>query len=150
MGRFSRAPVDRAAGGVVYDHRDGKTVVAVVHRPRYDDWALPKGHVDAGESWEETALREVAEETGVEARIEGPPHPVAYMLDEKTVKLVVIFPMSRVADLGTPPDPAEVDEVRWLDPQEALTRLSYPAEADLVGELLAGGGRLGESPPRGE
>ncbi len=118
------------------DRRDGRTVVAVVHRPRYDDWALPKGHVDRGESWEETAVREVAEETGIRARVEGPPRPVAYMLDEETVKLVVMFPMSVVEDLRTPPDPDEVDEVRWLDRDEALSRLSYRVEAELVEEFV--------------
>jgi 8-oxo-dGTP pyrophosphatase MutT (NUDIX family) len=51
----------RAAGGVVV--RDGR--IAVVHRPKYDDWSLPKGKLDAGESWEEAALREVEEETGL-------------------------------------------------------------------------------------
>src|SRR4051812_27762866 len=51
----------RAAGGVVM--RDGRIVV--VHRPKYDDWSLPKGKLEAGESWEEAALREVEEETGL-------------------------------------------------------------------------------------
>src|SRR4051812_2537023 len=55
----------RAAGGVVV-HEDR---LAVVHRPRYDDWSLPKGKLDAGESWEDAALREVAEETGLRCRL---------------------------------------------------------------------------------
>ena len=55
----------RAAGGVVI--RDG--LVAVVHRPRYDDWSLPKGKLDEGETFEEAALREVWEETGLRAAL---------------------------------------------------------------------------------
>ena len=55
-------PEVKAAGGVV--RRDGR--IAVVHRPRYDDWSLPKGKLDPGETWEEAALREVREETGLE------------------------------------------------------------------------------------
>ena len=54
-----------AAGGVVV--RDGQ--VALVHRPRYDDWTLPKGKLDPGESFEEAALREVEEETGLRAHL---------------------------------------------------------------------------------
>src|SRR5437660_1467874 len=55
----------RLAGGLLWKEER----VAVIHRPRQDDWSLPKGRVDAGESWEEAALREVEEETGCEARI---------------------------------------------------------------------------------
>src|SRR3954470_10760122 len=54
-----------AAGGVVV--RDGR--VAVVHRPKYDDWSLPKGKLDPGEGFEEAALREVEEETGMRCRL---------------------------------------------------------------------------------
>ncbi|HEV2770779.1 MAG TPA: NUDIX domain-containing protein, partial [Solirubrobacteraceae bacterium] len=57
-----------AAGGVVV--RDGR--LAVVHRPRYDDWSLPKGKLDAGESWEGCALREVEEETGLRCTLGEP------------------------------------------------------------------------------
>src|SRR3954464_3521077 len=58
----------KAAGGVVR-REDG--TIAIVHRPRYDDWSLPKGKLDPGESWEEAAVREVEEETGVRAREGG-------------------------------------------------------------------------------
>ena len=65
-----------AAGGVVV--RDGQ--VALVHRPRYDDWTLPKGKLDPGESFEEAAVREVHEETGVRARLvrELPPRATGW------------------------------------------------------------------------
>jgi 8-oxo-dGTP diphosphatase len=55
----------RAAGGVVI--RDG--LVVLVHRPRYDDWTLPKGKLDSGESFEEAAIREIDEETGLRTRL---------------------------------------------------------------------------------
>src|ERR671915_2359890 len=64
----------QAAGGVVV--RDGK--VLLVHRPRYDDWTLPKGKLDPGESFEDAALREVEEETGVRCRLVRELPPTRY------------------------------------------------------------------------
>ena len=65
---------EKAAGGVVV--RDGEVVV--VHRPRYEDWTLPKGKLDPGETLEEAALREVEEETGLRCRLVRELPPVAY------------------------------------------------------------------------
>lgn len=103
--------------------------VLVVHRPRYDDWSLPKGHVDDGESWEETALREVEEETGVTAEIAGAPIAIAYVLADGRPKVVVFYPMSAVAvpaDLVGDPD--EVDDIGWWPLERAADELSYSDE----------------------
>ena len=59
----------KAAGGVVWRRGDAGLELAVVHRPRYDDWSLPKGKLDPGETWEEAALREVEEEIGLRCRL---------------------------------------------------------------------------------
>ena len=61
----------KAAGGVVWRHGEGGVEIVVAHRPRYDDWSLPKGKLDKGESWEQAALREVEEEVGLRCRL-GP------------------------------------------------------------------------------
>src|SRR5260370_39933457 len=67
------AKLVRAAGGVIRRNGSrGATRVAIVHRPGYDDWAFPKGKVDRGETLEQTALREVEEETALRCRL-GPP-----------------------------------------------------------------------------
>lgn len=132
MGRFDNARVDRAAGGVVV--RAGE--VLVVHRPRYDDWSLPKGHVDDGESWEQTARREVLEETGVEAEIAGSPMSIAYPLDATTVKVVVFYPMrpaESAAELSGDPD--EVDAVAWWPLGRAREELSYADERRVLDAL---------------
>src|SRR5260370_38777366 len=73
------AKVVRAAGGVIRRNGSrGAMRVAIVHRPGYDDWSFPKGKVDPGETLEETALREVAEETGLRCKLEAPLGCTAY------------------------------------------------------------------------
>jgi 8-oxo-dGTP diphosphatase len=119
----------RAAGGVVI--RDG--LVAVVHRPRYDDWSLPKGKLDAGETFEEAALREVWEETGIQARLERELPEVRYAVRERP-KLVRYWLMSVESGSFEPND--EVDELRWLPLKDAIELLSYDRDRELV-EALA-------------
>jgi 8-oxo-dGTP diphosphatase len=109
----------RAAGGVVLRH--GR--VAVVHRPRYDDWSLPKGKLDPGETFEDAALREVEEETGLRCRVVRELPAVEYEVRGRP-KLVRYWAME-VED-ETPFEPNdEVDELRWLEPGEAVALLSY-------------------------
>ena len=108
----------------------------VVHRPRYDDWSLPKGHLDRGETWEEAALREVREETGVRCAITSAPYPVSYLIRDGVPKLVLFYLMvptklpKRLAG-----DPREVDEVAWWDIADAVRALSYESERNACSAL---------------
>jgi 8-oxo-dGTP diphosphatase len=115
-----------AAGGVVL--RDGR--VAVVHRPRYDDWSLPKGKLDPGESFEEAALREVEEETGLRCRLVRELPAVKYDVRGR-LKVVRYWAMEVVDETPFVPDD-EVDDVRWLEPQEALALLTYDRDREPV------------------
>ena len=115
-----------AAGGVVI--RDGK--VAVVHRDRYDDWSLPKGKLDKGESFEQAALREVLEETGLQVELGDELEPVSYVDQKGRPKVVRYWLMEVVGGEFQAND--EVDELRWLAPAEAVGLLSYPHDRDLV------------------
>jgi 8-oxo-dGTP diphosphatase len=119
----------RAAGGVVL--RDGR--IAVVHRPRYDDWSLPKGKLEPGESWEQAALREIEEETGLRCRLDEELTTTRYEVRGRP-KTVRWWRMTVLEDLGTDPD-EEVDGVRWLTPGEAIVSLSYEADKQLVRSL---------------
>jgi 8-oxo-dGTP diphosphatase len=116
----------QAAGGVVL--RDGR--VAVVHRPRYDDWSLPKGKLDPGESFEDAALREVEEETGLRCRLVRELPAVEYEVRGRP-KLVRYWAMEVEDEAPFEPN-EEVDEVRWLEPDEALALLSYDRDREPV------------------
>jgi 8-oxo-dGTP diphosphatase len=116
----------RAAGGVVV--RDG--LVALVHRPRYDDWTLPKGKLDNGESFEEAALREVEEETGLRARLVRELPSVNYEVRGRP-KVVRYWLMEVESDEGFAVND-EVDEVRWVEPAEARALLTYDRDRDVL------------------
>src|SRR5919112_3139081 len=120
----------RAAGGVVV--RDG--LVLVVHRPRYDDWSLPKGKLEDGESWEEAALREVEEETGVGCRLVRELDDDHYADRKGRLKRVRWWLMEPVAmDVRDPDD--EVDDVRWIPLETAREALTYAPDRGLVAGL---------------
>ena len=115
-----------AAGGVVL--RDGR--VAVVHRPRYDDWSLPKGKLDPGESFEDAALREVEEETGLRCRLVRELPEVEYEVRGRP-KLVRYWQMEVEDETPFVPN-EEVDEVRWVEPTDALAQLTYDRDREPV------------------
>jgi 8-oxo-dGTP diphosphatase len=119
----------RAAGGVVV--RDGR--VAVVHRPKYDDWTFPKGKLDPGESFEQAALREVEEETGMRCRL-GRELPSSMYTDPKgRPKVVRYWQMEAAAGEFAAND--EVDELRWAEQAEARELLSYDRDRDVLAAL---------------
>jgi 8-oxo-dGTP diphosphatase len=115
--------VVRAAGGVVLRDRDSGPEVLLVHRPAYDDWSLPKGKAERGESDEECALREVEEETGLRCALERELPSTSYT-DARGRPKVVRYWTMRAAD-GEAAPRAEVDDVRWLSLDEALDALTW-------------------------
>jgi 8-oxo-dGTP pyrophosphatase MutT (NUDIX family)/phosphohistidine phosphatase SixA len=134
----------RAAGGLpIRDGVDGSPRVALVHRPRYDDWTFPKGKLlDDRESVEAGALREVAEETGFRAGITKDLGAVEYRDRNGRRKVVRYFAMEVEGDAGddafTPS--AEVDELRWATFEEANALLTYERDRTLLRALQRGAG----------
>ena len=111
--------------------------VAIVHRPRYDDWSLPKGKLNDGEPPLLAACREVYEETGIRP-VAGRRLPEQeYWLgpDRKTVDYWVMSPSSTGSTDFTPN--TEVDKVRWMRPADAATWLSYDRDRELMRSFLA-------------
>ncbi|MEQ4302414.1 bifunctional NUDIX hydrolase/histidine phosphatase family protein [Plantactinospora sp. B6F1] len=126
----------RAAGGVVWRHGEDGVRVCVVHRPRYDDWSLPKGKLDPGEHPLTAAVREVAEEADVRAVPQVRLSPVHYRMRDGTPKTVEFWSMRAVGSGGFQPD-TEVDDVRWLPPPEAARLVSYPHDVGVLAEFAA-------------
>jgi 8-oxo-dGTP diphosphatase len=120
----------KAAGGVVRRHGEHGPEIAVVHRPRYDDWSLPKGKLDPGERWEDAALREVEEEIGLRCALGDELPPVSYTDNKGRAKVVRYWLMEGCDGSFSPND--EVDEVRWLPAADAAALLTYPHDRELV------------------
>lgn len=123
----------RAAGAVLWREAAGRPEVALVHRPRYHDWSLPKGKLDSGETIPHAAVREVAEETGfscVLSRFLGRVrYPIATARGE--VPKQVDYFAARARDGAFRPND-EVDELCWLDVDRARQRLSYPQDVRVL------------------
>ena len=125
----------KAAGGVVWRRRDGGVEVALVHRPRYDDWSLPKGKLDRGESWQEAAVREVEEEIGVRCEAGRELSPIESTDHNGRHKVVRYWLMEAVGQHAFEPN-EEVDELRWLPVRHAVGRVSYPRDRDVLNQAL--------------
>lgn len=130
-----------AAGGVVLRTRDGHTEVLVVHRMRYDDWSLPKGKLDPGESAVAAAVREVEEETGVHAAPidELPELTYTVAAGPKRVRWFTMRFLS--GDPADRPPDEEVDVARWVELQEAVDLLTYAHDVALLRHAVNGGPR---------
>jgi 8-oxo-dGTP diphosphatase len=120
-----------AAGGVVWRPGPAGPEVLLVHRPRYDDWSLPKGKLDPGESFEEAARREVLEETGVSVELGEELTSVRYRDNKGRPKLVRYWVMT-ADDPGSFEPNDEVDRIRWAGPEEAVGLLTYERDVELV------------------
>lgn len=134
-----------SAGGVVYRRDGGQIEIVLVARPRHQLWALPKGTPEPGETIEETAIREVIEETGLQVQIEREIGSINYwyaIAEEKVrVHKVVHHYLMTPTGGDVSLHDHEYDVVDWFDIHEALTRMSYQNERTIVeqaGALLRG------------
>jgi 8-oxo-dGTP diphosphatase len=127
----------RAAGGLVLrDGEDGTSEILVVHRPAYDDWSFPKGKLEAGESGEAAAVREVEEETGLRCRLEREVATIRYRDGSGRPKTVRYWLMTPVG--GGLAAAHEVDDARFVPVRHAAELLTYDRDRELL-DLLGRG-----------
>jgi 8-oxo-dGTP pyrophosphatase MutT (NUDIX family) len=133
---------------VVHRSRDGREEIVLVHRRHPNLWALPKGTPNAGETLEETAVRETREETGLEVEIEMPLGAIEYFFVRgrtrfhKTVHFFLMRPVGGALE----DHDHEFDEVGWFQLEEALELMTHVTERGVVEEAAA---RLGARPAAG-
>jgi 8-oxo-(d)GTP phosphatase len=129
----------RSAGAVVWRPAESGHEIALVHRPRYDDWSYPKGKREPGEHVLVTAVREVAEETGLRVVLGRPLSPTVYPVAAGIKEVSYWVARSAGASLATPFVPNnEVDEVAWLPADKARGKLSYERDAAVLDEFGSG------------
>lgn len=134
----------RAAGGVVWRHAnghhgEGAVEVAVIHRPRYDDWSLPKGKLASGESDLEGAVREVLEETGFHVRVGRPLGETRYAKESPAgTRQKVVRWWAMQAEEGAFSPTREVDDLRWLSLAQASDQLTRGTDRDVLERFARG------------
>jgi 8-oxo-dGTP pyrophosphatase MutT (NUDIX family) len=134
-----RTRQEHSSGGAVISFRDGNPYVALIATRNRTRWGLPKGAVSAGETSEHAALREVLEETGLEAAIVKPLDTIEYFFragDTLIRKRVDFYLMNYVAGELTP-QLSEVDDVEWVELAEAIGRASFDSEKKLLETVLS-------------
>lgn len=125
----------RAAGVVLWRAvRPGTVEIALVHRPRYDDWSLPKGKLKRGEDHASAARRETREETGFDCALGAPLPTTHYLLADGRPKEVRYW-AARAGEGSFTPN-TEVDAMVWLPPSAAHHRLTHPRDRALIPALL--------------
>ena len=129
-----------AAGAILWREDKGKLLVALIHRNRHNDWSWPKGKVDPGELLPETAVREIAEETGLKIKLGPRLKIVNYKIPNGTPKEVHywaarVSPTALAKSKFKPSE--EVESVEWRTPDEARKLLTYDFDSEVLDELMA-------------
>lgn len=125
-----------AAGALTWREKGAQVEVLLIHRPRYDDWSIPKGKLDRGETFPAAAVREVAEETGYRVRLRRPLPTSTYLMPDGRTKIVQYWVATVRAKVAPgPKNRSEVDKVQWVPLDEAVERVTRQSDKVPVAAL---------------
>jgi len=130
-------PIIEAAGAVLWRNADNDSIeIALVHRPRYDDWTIPKGKLETNENLLTCAVREVREETGAVAHFGPLLGQISY--DTEGIRKKVTYWSARAVEiLEATAQPDEISQVQWLSPSAARATLTYEHDREILNSFLA-------------
>jgi 8-oxo-dGTP pyrophosphatase MutT (NUDIX family) len=130
---------EHSSGGAVIDLRDGVPYVAMIATRGRSRWGLPKGAVSAGETSQQAALREVKEETGLDAEVIALLETIEYFFraGDTLIRKSVDFYLMRHLGGTMTPQLSEVDDVEWVPLHEGIERASFESERKLLSSALA-------------
>ncbi|MBO5265723.1 MAG: NUDIX domain-containing protein [Ruminiclostridium sp.] len=128
---------EKSCGAIVYRKFHGNTEILLIRHIKSGYWSFPKGHVEAGETEAETAMREIKEETNVDVLIDtGFRETVSFSPRRDTSKTVVYF-VAKALNSDTKPQEEEISEIRWVEIGQALSYLTYDNDKLVVTKAKA-------------
>jgi 8-oxo-dGTP pyrophosphatase MutT (NUDIX family) len=130
--------IEFSAGGIVFKKENNQTLILVARHSGHHGWVFPKGWIEKGESKEETALREVKEETGIEAKIIKPLTEVTYFykLNDQRIKKTVSYFVMEYLSGDIKDHDWEMEEVIWLEKEKVLDKVTYATDKVVYQEAL--------------
>lgn len=125
---------EKSCGAIVYRKFHGNTELLLIKNQNGGHWSFPKGHVEGAETEEETAVREIMEETGISVILDTSfRHVITYAPKKETTKDVVYF-LARAVTYDYTPQEEEIAQIKWVEINHAVTLLSYDNDRQLVSQ----------------
>ena len=123
---------EKSCGGIVYRKFHGNTEILLIKHIKSGYWSFPKGHVEPGETEDQTAIREIKEETDIDAVIEGDFREIVTYSPRKDSRKDVVYFVARAKNYNFRPQPAEISDIRWVEIGQAHNLLAYDNDKLIV------------------
>ncbi len=125
---------EKSCGAIIYRKFHGNTELLLIKNQNGGHWSFPKGHVEAGETEEETAVREIKEETGIDVILDTSFRRVITYLPKKEVTKDVVYFLAKATSYEYVPQEEEIAKIKWVEINHAATMLSYDNDRQLVSQ----------------